>query len=117
MIVCRVRMETRMIPNYVFSIDKRDFVPYTQVNGTVPERDAALPLPHGAGTVAAHGNPSRLPTEAAFICRRDCGGGIHSVVSQGAKERTCPHARGEVAKEELLCSRRRIFGSGLRSAR
>ena len=29
MIVCRVRMETRMIPNYAFSIDKRDFVPYT----------------------------------------------------------------------------------------
>ena len=44
-------------------------------------------------------------------------GGIHSVVSQGAKERTCPHARGEVAKEELVCSRRRIFGSDLRSER
>ena len=55
-------METRMIPNYVQTIDNRVPVPYTQVNGTVPERDAALPLPHGAGTVAAHGNPSRLPT-------------------------------------------------------
>ena len=113
MIVCRLRMETRMIPNYAVSIDKRDFVPYTQGNGTVPERDAALPLPHGAGTVAAHGNPSRLPTEAAFICRRDCGGGDSLSGESRRQGANMPSCKGRSGKGGTTMFSKTDFWIGL----